>query len=342
MAGGKTPAPYCSYSNPEDVEDGTLCRAPSPLPGSLGVNDVSDPNFPAGASRTRSEYSILFLDRPRLVRFLRSVAYLQVTAEVSRLENSAVGLGFSTTEVNTGSEADKERLVEQRVSQLMDQFAQSCSRGSAATMNFLSAQEQIRKDSLAGMQQLFSSASRQNLRTTKTLEHWVAGLKTTEYGAGIIISVAGIFVSSAAALAAGIIGFSYDTATNVIDSLNKASTVNADALALVSTDLARESGKAAAKEEAKAILAGKELRDIEKLEQKVAHLHQKISIKQAMIENTTSRRNLSRLSRSLGKNRASLNTELKTIGRFKGATLVFLALDVFEKAEKIRDAWKSD
>jgi len=36
MAGGKSPAPYCSYSNPEDVEDGTLCRAPSPLPGSLG------------------------------------------------------------------------------------------------------------------------------------------------------------------------------------------------------------------------------------------------------------------------------------------------------------------
>jgi hypothetical protein len=37
MAGGKSPAPYCSYSNPEDVEDGTLCRASSPPPGSLGV-----------------------------------------------------------------------------------------------------------------------------------------------------------------------------------------------------------------------------------------------------------------------------------------------------------------
>jgi hypothetical protein len=37
MAGGKPPAPYCSYSNADDVEDGTLCRAPSPMPGSLGL-----------------------------------------------------------------------------------------------------------------------------------------------------------------------------------------------------------------------------------------------------------------------------------------------------------------
>jgi hypothetical protein len=37
MAGGKEPIPWCSYENPQDIEDGTLCRTPSPAPGPLGT-----------------------------------------------------------------------------------------------------------------------------------------------------------------------------------------------------------------------------------------------------------------------------------------------------------------
>ena len=37
MAGAKTPAPYCSHSNPVNIADGTSCRIPSPAPVPVGT-----------------------------------------------------------------------------------------------------------------------------------------------------------------------------------------------------------------------------------------------------------------------------------------------------------------
>src|SRR5260370_42601375 len=47
MAGAKRPAPHCSNNNPVNVEDGTLCRASSPVPGPVGAA-AADTSFSAG------------------------------------------------------------------------------------------------------------------------------------------------------------------------------------------------------------------------------------------------------------------------------------------------------
>ncbi len=41
MACGRIPAQQCSYSKPDDVDDGTSCRAESPLAGPLGAPSTS-------------------------------------------------------------------------------------------------------------------------------------------------------------------------------------------------------------------------------------------------------------------------------------------------------------
>jgi putative deaminase of polymorphic toxin system len=37
MAGSRTPGPLCSYTNPIDIDDGTMCRAQSAAPGPVGT-----------------------------------------------------------------------------------------------------------------------------------------------------------------------------------------------------------------------------------------------------------------------------------------------------------------
>ena len=38
MGAGRKPGPQCSYNDPVNIDDGTMCLAPSPTPGSLGAN----------------------------------------------------------------------------------------------------------------------------------------------------------------------------------------------------------------------------------------------------------------------------------------------------------------
>jgi hypothetical protein len=276
----------------------------------------------------------MLVDRVALTRFLRSVAYVQVAAETMKLENKGIGLWFSSAEVDTGNEKEKEKLIESRKVRLMEEFGKACSRGSDATLKFLTAQEQSREEAKSKIQDVFSAGTKSNQDTTRTIQHWVAGLKTVEYGAGMVITVTGLFVSAPAALAAGVIGFSYDTATDVIDHYRKSGRTDAHVVALVAEDFV--------KDKAKDILIGKELKDIEKLEQRVSHLHNKIAIKQAMIQATSGRHNVARLTRSVGKNEANLSRDLRQIRRFRGVTYLFAAWDVFEKGEKIWEAWHQD
>jgi hypothetical protein len=330
MASARTPGTQCNDRNPANIHDGTLCRAPSP---SAGPVNSGGPTPPA------RKLSAMLLDRVALTRFLRSVAYVQIAAETMRLENTAIGLWFSSAEVDTGNEKEKEKLVENRKIRLMEEFAKASSRGGNATLEFLVAQERSRDEAKLRIQDIFSAATKSNKETTKGLEHWVVGLKTVEYGAGIVITVTGLFVSAPAQLAAGVVGFSYDTATHVIDRYAKAGKMDAHLIAPVSTKIASEDTP---QEVAKCILAGKELKDIEKLEQTVKHLHKKIATKQAMIQATSSRHNIARLTRSINKNEANLSSELRQIRRFRGVTYLFAAWDVFENGKRIWEAWHQD
>jgi hypothetical protein len=37
MPAGKRPGPYCAHNNPQDIDDGTMCRVPSPPPVPVGT-----------------------------------------------------------------------------------------------------------------------------------------------------------------------------------------------------------------------------------------------------------------------------------------------------------------
>ena len=167
-------------------------------------------------------------------------------------------------------------------------------------------------------------------------------MKTTEYAAGMVITVASLFVSGSAALLAGIIGFSYDTATNIIDRYNTPRTMDADVMALVARDVAVDSAESAFKEKAKDVLSGKDLTAIEQLEKNVSHLHEKVAIKRAMIAETSSPHNVGRLTRSIGKNEAELSSNMWAIGRFRTVTILFAAWDLFQGGKRIHEAWRSD
>lgn len=334
----KTPGPL----GINDRADPNVPSCGGDTPGSLGVNDFADPDPARLGANDQRRYTIMLLHSALVVKFLRSVAYLQVTAEAASSEKSNIGLWFTSTQVDTGDESRKAQLVEGRTSLLLRQFSEAAAHGSAAAIEFLQGQELSRDAAKSKLQEAFAAAARTNRATTRTLEHWLAGLKTTEYGAGIVLSVVSLFVTSAAALAAGIISFSYDTFTTFVDDLNKATVVNADILALASRDVAIESGKSLGKEVAKNKLAGKELEHIEELERQVRHLTQKIAIKQALIEKTSSRHNMARLTRSIRKNEAGIAGDLKQVRRFRGVSVLFVAWDVIENGEKIYDAWKSE
>src|SRR5262245_44447652 len=53
MAGARQPGPWGLEPNPLPIDDGTSCRAPSPTPGPIGVNDrwtrSPGPSSPGGA-----------------------------------------------------------------------------------------------------------------------------------------------------------------------------------------------------------------------------------------------------------------------------------------------------
>jgi len=308
-------------------------------PGPVGVNDSADPDLRSAAVSGKRTYSVLLLDHARVASFLASVAYLQVAAETITTEKGGIGLWFSSDEVVTGNEITKARLLDAKKAVLMDRFADACSHGSIAAIAFLRDQERSREAARAHVQEVFRDASQSNQATTESLQRWVAVLKTVEYGAAITLSVAGLFVTSATTLAAGVIGFSYDTATKVIDHLGEASTVNADVLALISRDVAADSSASAGKELAQTVLAGKELHDIEKLRKSVSHLHEKIAVKETMIRETSSQHNAARLARSIRKNEAAIAEDLKQIRRFEAVTLLFVAWDVKDNVKKIIEAW---
>ncbi len=131
----------------------------------------------------------------------------------------------------------------------------------------------------------------------------------------MVITVAGLFVSAPAALAAGIIGFSYDTATTVIDDSNKARAVDANVLALTSADVAKEALKSAGKEKAKDLLSGKDLEAIEELEAKVARLHEKIALKQAIVRRNIESAQYCSPKPQYRQERGELGSKARMIGR---------------------------
>src|SRR5882762_9667662 len=55
MAGSRKPGPQCSYNDPVVIDDGTMCRSPSPTPGPLGTVPFLIDQARSVASMTHTE-----------------------------------------------------------------------------------------------------------------------------------------------------------------------------------------------------------------------------------------------------------------------------------------------
>ncbi len=100
MAGGKSPAPYCSHNNPDDVEDGTLCRAASPVPGSLGFTlnqPASEAATPVISPALRITLEVPFSIAPQMTwDAFQRLAYDKLNAGLQKQANELLKRGSIT------------------------------------------------------------------------------------------------------------------------------------------------------------------------------------------------------------------------------------------------------
>jgi hypothetical protein len=284
----------------------------------------------------------MLLDKDKLAAFLRSVAYDQATADLTKPKTERMGILFTTTEVDIGSEAAKKQLADEKLAVIHGLLAKAAAQGSKAIVDFLLEQEKARDEARERVKEVFKQSSEANERTEHQLGTTVKALKTVEVGAGGVITVAGLFVSAPAALAAGAIGFGYDTVTHVIDNIGKSRNVDAEAVALVSQKMGKESGLAAVKETAKGKLSGAELEEVEKLEKSVQHLTEKIKVKQGMIQTTKSLHNKGKLGRALAKDEAALAAADAKVTRFWGVNILFAGWDLWDRYKDLNEVWHQE
>lgn len=337
----RTPGPLGT----NDGADPRVMSRPGDSPGPLGVNDHANDTTFAGrlrSTRQSGALRVMLLDKDKLAAFLRSVAYDQATADLTKPKTERIGIFFTATEVDIGSEATKKRLADEKLAVLHRQFAKAAAQGSKAIVDFLLEQERARDEARGQVKEVFKQSSEANKKTEHQLGTTVKVLKTVEVGAGGVITVAGLFVSAPAALAAGAIGFGYDTVTHVIDNVGKSRKMDAAAVALVSQKTGEDSGVAAIKEAAKGKLGGAELEEVERLEKSVQHLTEKIKVKQDMIMTTKSLHNKGKLSRALAKDEAALAAADAKVTRFWGVNILFAGWDLWDRYKDLNEVWRQE
>ncbi len=327
-----------------DHGDPFVCSHRGDSPGSLGANDHAAEVANAekrSAVDPNKTLKLMLLDKKRLAGFLRSVIYLQLTSDMIKLKTERMGLVFKTTEVDTGDERQKDKRVQELLPDYMGKFVEASSHGAGAAIEFLLEAEQAKSTAQRHIREVIAQATSASEETTKTIGTTIKGLKTVEYGAGGALTVMGLFVGAAGALAAGIIGFSYDTVTDALDNYREhgKGSVDADVVALVSEDTAKNTGIAMTKEIGKGKLAGKEIEQIEKLEKDVEYLEGKITVKQGMIAKSKSLRYSNKIGRQMAKDERALAAAEGSIKRFKGVNVLFAAEDLAEKGYKIFKVW---
>jgi hypothetical protein len=290
----------------------------------------------------RKPLHVMLLDKDKVAAFFRSVAYDQATAELIKQHTERLGIFFKTTTVDTGNQAEIKKLADAKLAALHEQFAKESAKGSKAIVEFLQKQEKAREESRRHIKEVFKQASEAGQETERAIGTTVKALKSVEVGAGGVLTVAGLFVSAPAALAAGIIGFGYDTVTHVIDNLGKSERADASAVALVSQKMAEESGVAVAKEAAKGKLSGAELEEVKKLEKSIEHLAEKIKVKKTMIDSTKSLHNKGKLGRALAKDEAALGSAEAKAARFWGANVLFAGWDLWDRYRELDKVWHEE
>ena len=116
MAGSNRPGPQCGYNVPEDIDDGTMCRAESPLPGPIGV--VEGQPWPSAAAPltspvVKTTVELLFSIAPQMtLDGFQRAAYDKLNAALQEQANTLLKRGNITYQ-------EMEKLVDARNSSVL-------------------------------------------------------------------------------------------------------------------------------------------------------------------------------------------------------------------------------
>jgi hypothetical protein len=228
MAASKNPRPTCQSTNPVEIDPGTQIRNRSPSPG-----PVCGP--PIAPYRAPIQVDTLVLDEDQITSFLESVAHAKVAEHHIKLvwkdykESTVINIIYSilplygkpgSVEVEPG---DIHKILAQtqiESQKLQEQFLRAASRGAKSVIQFLKAQEEIRRLCLDTIQSLFREASQINEEIQNETRKAIARLSLIKASFSIILKGAGLVPGGG--LPAFVIGTGYDVSLKLITDWEKA------------------------------------------------------------------------------------------------------------------------
>lgn len=329
---------------PSDATVVTAACSTTDTPGTLGFFDRGATELPPGLSQPRAQASLLVLDTPQVMLFLRSVAYARASQARTRArwveyEDSKVLNTIYTlmpwkgrpgwVEVDTGVQGEIEREAGREAARLFEVFLRKLAESPAAGVQFLEGMERVRDAALEGIRETFADAGRLNTAVIRETGDGIKSLAAIKLVSDVVIAFSPAFAVS----------LGYAVATTVIKEWHKAS--EADAIAFqVTGEIAKEVGEEAAeKYEELAAKHGKAFAE------QVAEAERKIAFH---ADNPNTGRAARQIRRKIGKwegrlaaaRKGANGARMKMIGG-KLLKFVFLADGLRESWEDAAGAWKA-
>jgi hypothetical protein len=191
-----------------DVSDGTLCRAESPRPKSLGHTV---------AARGKRRIKALGFDGAKVHEFLFHVALAEIFWQ----------------DLTSGTSADQSADVRNhrarnQASTLYGSFLDACSKGPRQAAAFLAAQHELQRDYLRKSQAILKTQQRDAARNQAVLSEVAFGLQTVKSAATVGVAIIGLFLAGPEIVAGSIVALGFDVSMQLISKLGPSNEPEAD------------------------------------------------------------------------------------------------------------------
>lgn len=191
-----------------DVSDGTLCRAESPRPKSLGH---------IVASRPKRRAKVLAFDGAKVHEFLFHVALAEISWQ-----------DLATSANTDQSAAVRNHRARDRACVLYGLFLDACSKGPRQAAAFLSTQHEIQRDSLLKSQTILKTQQRDAARNQAVLSEVAFGLQTVKSAATVGVAIIGLFLAGPEIVTGSIVALGFDVSMQLTSKLGPSNEPEAD------------------------------------------------------------------------------------------------------------------
>ncbi len=197
-------------NQPTNVNDGTLCRAESSRPGSLGRYS---------AARTNRRIKVLGFDGAKVHDFLFHVALAEISWRELTVRPDAVY-----------ESADQKQKALDRASMLYGLFLDACKKGPAEATAFLAAQHDLQKEYLRKSQAILRTMQVSAAHNQAMLSEAAFGTQVVKSTATFGVAVIGLLLVGPEAVAGAVIAFGFDSSLEMINRFGSPHQGDADAV----------------------------------------------------------------------------------------------------------------